>query len=239
MGISVIVTIPSTVLLGSFVGLRNNASPFVLFPLLQASLVGFSAAVASSPYVNKPYLFGKTSQGDFPWWSYALFHPYLFGLRAYVLMRRIKNKEDVYNQVSPGLFVGGWPSGVSDLPPGNPAVVDCTCELPRPDHADPREYLNVPTWDTRGPFPEDIEKAVQWAVKKREQERPIYVHCAFGHGRSVTVMCALMVALGLTDTWSKAEKLIQVHRPRARLNKAQQESLQQWSKFRTTRPLIS
>ncbi|GMN61053.1 hypothetical protein TIFTF001_030137 [Ficus carica] len=41
-------------------------------------------------------------------------------------------------------------------------------------------YLCVPTWDTRSPQPADIELAVKWACWKREQQRPVFVHCAYG-----------------------------------------------------------
>lgn len=181
MGISSIVSIPSTILLGSYISLRNHAPSYILFPILQASLVGFTAAIAAHPSVNKTALLGKTPDGDFPWWSYAAFYPYLYGLRAYVLLRRMRSKEAVYDEVSPGLFVGGWPTYDGDMPPGNPAVVDCTCELPRPAHSTGLPYLNIPTWDSRGPKPEDIELAVSWAVTQKTQEnRPIYIHCAFG-----------------------------------------------------------
>ncbi|CAM6088725.1 unnamed protein product [Calypogeia fissa] len=75
MGISAIVTIPATILLGSYLSLRNHAPAYILFPILQASLVGFTAAIAAHPSVNKTALFGKSPDGDFPWWSYATFYP--------------------------------------------------------------------------------------------------------------------------------------------------------------------
>jgi protein-tyrosine phosphatase len=52
-----------------------------------------------------------------------------------------------------------------------------------------------------------------------------------GHGRSVAVMCALLVMLKLAESYNDAEKLIKSVRPRARLNKSQRDSLQQWSKL--------
>jgi hypothetical protein len=197
MCISSIVTIPSTILLGSYISLRNTAPAYILLPILQASLVGFTAAIAAHPGVNKTALFGKTSDGEFPWWSYATFYPYLYGLRAYVLMRRMRNKEPVYDEISPGLFVGGWPSAVGDMPPGNPAVVDCTCELPRPAHSNDLPYLNIPTWDSRGPKLEHIDLAVNWAMTKKSQEnRPVYIHCAFGKS-NLHLVSSYILQLGI------------------------------------------
>ena len=44
-------------------------------------------------------------------------------------------------------YIGGWPSSPKWMPPGNPSVVDCTCELPRRHN---NTYLCLPTWDTHG-----------------------------------------------------------------------------------------
>ena len=44
-------------------------------------------------------------------------------------------------------YIGGWPSSKKWMPPGNPSVVDCTCELPRHHN---NTYLCLPTWDTHG-----------------------------------------------------------------------------------------
>jgi hypothetical protein len=180
MGISMVVTVPSTLVLAAYVACRDSVPPYISYPLLQASLVGFAAAVSAYPAVNYTALFGKTSEGSFPWWSYTAFYPYLLTLRGYVILRRLKSKEPVYTEIKNGLFVGGWPWLQADVPPGSPAVVDCTCELPRSSSALPLPYLCIPTWDTRGPRPSDIELAVRWAVKRRSQNLPVYVHCAFG-----------------------------------------------------------
>ena len=44
-------------------------------------------------------------------------------------------------------YIGGWPSSQRWMPPGNPSIVDCTCELPRRHN---NTYLCLPTWDTHG-----------------------------------------------------------------------------------------
>lgn len=84
-------------------------------------------------------------------------------------------------QIADGVFVGGWPSSVEHLPPGDPAVIDCTCELPKSSTLSNNAYLCVATWDTRAPQPSQIESAVRWAIRKRSQNKPVYVHCAYGN----------------------------------------------------------
>ena len=45
-------------------------------------------------------------------------------------------------------YLGGWPASLAMTPKGDPAILDCTCELPRMQRHLP--YLNLPVWDTHG-----------------------------------------------------------------------------------------
>lgn len=123
------------------------------------------------------------------------------------------------------------------MPPGDPAIIDCTCEFPRlKGFSGGLPYMCVPTWDTRSPQPGDIEHAVKWACRKRDLNIPIFVHCAYGHGRSVAVMCALLVALGISEDWKNAEKLIKQKRPYIRMNALHRKALEEWSAHRLSSP---
>lgn len=230
MGISKVVSVNSALLLGLACTLRNRVPSFVLFPLLHSSVVGFLVAVSSHPIINNSRLFGKTNDGDFPWWSRLLFYPYMFPVRGYTFCKRKSRLEPLYSKVCEGIYVGGWPFLPEDVPPGEPAVIDCTCELPRSDCVRDLPYLCIPTWDTRGPCTDDIERAVRWASLKRLEKRPVFIHCASGHGRSVAVTCALLISLGLVGTLKDGEQMIQDSRPRARMNRLQIESLEKWMK---------
>ncbi|KHG21996.1 putative ynbD [Gossypium arboreum] len=97
-------------------------------------------------------------------------------------------------------------------------------------------YLCVPTWDTRAPQPGQIESAVKWACRKRARNQPVYVHCAYGHGRSVAVMCALLVALGVVENWKAAEKYIRERRPCIKMNSLHYKALEEWSSSRLSSP---
>lgn len=181
MGLTFYAALPSAAVLAAYVALRQSGAPtFVTLPVLHSSLVGFSAAIAAHPRLNYTPLFGKRSSGSFPWWSYLAFFPYFLALKSYVHLRRLKSGEPVFTEVEPGLFVGGWPALQRDVPPGLKGVIDCTCELPRNACLDELPYLCVPTWDTRGPRPTEIENAVRWALEQRAEKHPVLVHCAFG-----------------------------------------------------------
>ncbi|RVW58569.1 hypothetical protein CK203_110887 [Vitis vinifera] len=57
-----------------------------------------------------------------------------------------------------------------------------------------------------------------------------------GHGRSVCVMCALLVALGVAEDWKNAEKLIREKRPYIQMNALHRKALEEWSKHRLSSP---
>jgi hypothetical protein len=149
-------------------------------PLVYACMIALLVSIASHPSIDLPLLLGKTSSGSFPLWSWIMFSPFLLFIHLFMLFRRFVKNEPLYTEIADGVYVGGWPSSVERLPPGEPAVIDCTCELPRSSTVTETSYLCVATWDTRAPQPSQIESAVRWAVRKRSQNKPVYVHCAYG-----------------------------------------------------------
>ncbi|KAL1557761.1 hypothetical protein AAHA92_08304 [Salvia divinorum] len=236
VGLSVLIGLKCATLFIFFLSLRMFEFTLLSIPFLYASLVSFLVSIASHPSINLPILLGKGSDGNFPIWSLIIYSPYLYFVRAFSFIRRFTSGEPPYSKIDEGLYVGGWPYAPDKLPPGNPAIVDCTCELPRKKEVRGSAYLCVPTWDTRSPDPGEIESAVNWACRKRAQGVPVFVHCAYGHGRSVAVMCALLVALGLAEDWKTAEKIIKEKRPYIRMNALHRKALEEWSKDRLSTP---
>uniref|UniRef100_A0A6V7QYA3 Tyrosine specific protein phosphatases domain-containing protein n=1 Tax=Ananas comosus var. bracteatus TaxID=296719 RepID=A0A6V7QYA3_ANACO len=180
MGISKMVGLAAATLFLASICLKLSRNTLIMVPILFDSLIASLVAVASHNSVNFPLILERTLMGDsLSGQNLSLRHfCCLFG--------------PMYIPVATG----------------GPAVIDCTCELPRSSFIPKDEYLCIATWDTRSPSPSQIESAVRWACRKRAERKPIYVHCAFGHGRSVCIMSALLVALGLADDWKEAEKII-------------------------------
>lgn len=196
MGISKAVgSMATAFLLASLYMIKSGTALIAAIPLLYDSFIAYVVTFASHPSVDLPLILGKDSAGRFPLWSKILFGPFLVFARLYVMFKRVRRRgrEPVYSEIAEGLFVGGWPTSPAHLPPGNPAVIDCTCELPRSDVVDECNYLCVPTWDTRSPLPPQIEGAVQWACRLREQKKPIFVHCAFGEQTHLIASLHLLV----------------------------------------------
>lgn len=79
-----------------------------------------------------------------------------------------------------------------------------------------------------GPDPDQIERGVHWAAQQVAAGRPVLVHCAHGHGRSATVLAAILIAEGRASGVAEAEALMQAQRPRVRLNRRQRAALLAW-----------
>uniref|UniRef100_A0A0D9XX00 Uncharacterized protein n=1 Tax=Leersia perrieri TaxID=77586 RepID=A0A0D9XX00_9ORYZ len=172
MGISKAVGIAGTALLVTSVGLWKIGLRIVAVPFLATSTIAYIVTVASHNSINIPWILGKNSKGRFPLWSNVLFGPFLVLARVYATVKRHMRKEAVYDMITEGLYLGGWPFMLKHLPPGDPSVIDCTCELPRSDFVPTNEYLCVPTWDTRAPAISQIEFAARWACEKRAKGKP-------------------------------------------------------------------
>lgn len=236
LGLSILIGFKATCLFLCFAILRLFRFALLSLPFLFASLVSLLVSLAAHPSINLPLLLGKRPDGTFPLWSMILFGPYLYFVRAFNALRRLLSGEAPYTEVHEGVYVGGWPSSPAQMPPGDPAIIDITCELPRRAEFSRHSYMCIPTWDTRSPQPGEIESAVKWACRKRAQNKPVFIHCAHGHGRSVAVCCAFLVALGVAEDWKQAEKIIRERRPYIRMNIFHRRALEEWSKHRLSPP---
>lgn len=179
--ITIVIAIPTMLLMYLYYKTKDVASPFETYLLLHASLVGFVIAICTLPFVNRTRVLGKLDTGLIPGTSYLIFWPYFLALHAHVAVKRYFSTEPRFTEVQDGLFVGAWPSRPSDIPAGLlPAVVDCTCELPRMSCSMRSPYLCVRAWDSCAPTPGDIELAVRWAMQKRAEGVHVFIHCANG-----------------------------------------------------------
>jgi protein-tyrosine phosphatase len=201
-------------------------------------------------------LLGKDLQkGTIPLWSYLLFSPFHIPTYAYTyihtLMGRMKIQDGslskkkkkapvpVASEVQPGLWVGGC--FANRLNKQWAGVIDLTVEFPERCRDTTQRYLCLPTWDGVPCSPEQLEKAANFAVEAKDNwmkmkengavdgEPHILIHCAHGRGRSTTVMCAVMVKMGMYDNFQEAlEKGIKPGRPVCKLNGMMRKTLTEW-----------
>lgn len=58
------------------------------------------------------------------------------------------------------------------------------------------------------PNTEQIQEGVDWAQVQLAAGTPVYIHCAHGHGRSATVLAALLSAQGRASTAEEAVEIM-------------------------------
>jgi protein-tyrosine phosphatase len=186
---------------------------------------GVSFALVALAYLGLgPGVFGKRASGSLAWWSTLLLLPYLLlTWLTWHLVRRL-TREDCYNEVAPGIFVGRRPLP-GELPPEVSLLVDLTAEFPaHPQVRAGREYLAAPMLDagiaSEAAFRKLVEHVARW-------KGPVYIHCAQGHGRAGTVAAAVLVAKGLHSTPEAAVDALRQVRPKLSLAKNQFKFLKQ------------
>ena len=61
---------------------------------------------------------------------------------------------------------------------------------------------------------EQLKQGAEWAVSQRNEGRPVYVHCAYGHGRSCTMLSACLTEAKIFPNFVAAFRHISSLRPR-------------------------
>jgi len=90
-------------------------------------------------------------------------------------------------------------------------VVDLTAEFPEPRAVRLAcEYVAAPMLDTGIPVQGEFERLVH---RIAEFPKPVYIHCAQGHGRAGTLAAAVLIAKGLCATVEEAVSRLRAARP--------------------------
>jgi hypothetical protein len=169
-------------------------------------------------------------------WLQPVLWPYkcvAYGL--VVLMRAMRGRAVVPTQVINGLWLGMRPfeeeAHMLDAN-GVHCIVDLCAELGPIDRLRraPFERLELPTMDRCPPSNEDIDRAVRWIAERRAQGRGVYVHCAFGRGRSATLCAAALVYLRVAKDPHEAMVILRRARPSVRVKGDQRRALDVWAR---------
>jgi protein-tyrosine phosphatase len=191
----------------------------LLWTAVACLLVGLAYAGAGAA------LFGKRADGRLAWWAWLLL-PYLGFTYAIWKIKRRLSKEALYNEITPGLWIGRRVLG-AELPDDVQVIVDLTCEFAEPSTALARcEYRALPTLNYSVP----PLGALQALVAELAGRDGVYIHCAQGHGRSATVAAALLRQRGAAATVDEAVAMVVRVRPKVHLEPCQMEVLHQFSR---------
>jgi protein-tyrosine phosphatase len=209
-------------LAGGWLLLATQAGPAAP-PLAWAAL---SFGLAAAGYLGLgARVFGKRQDGTVPWWAALLNAPYLaFGWVSWQAVRL--GPEETWNQIRPWLYLGRRPAP-GELPEDSTLVIDLTAEFPRDDRVlAGRSYLCLPTLDAHVPSLQALRSLIEQAS---QGERVLYVHCAYGHGRSALVAAALLLRRGEAASADDALAQLKERRPRVKLSAPQQALLRRYA----------
>jgi hypothetical protein len=180
--------------------------------------------VALAYLVNWKTVFGKTAAGSLRLGHVLVMLPYLALTWGVWHLQIWISKEPISNEIAPGLFVGRR-CRLAQMPSGTSKVIDFTAEFSGEGAARRTvQWLSIPILDGCGPDLDDYRAGFAFVGDPGDSK--IYMHCANGHGRSVTFACALLVKLGIASTLEDAIAMVLGRRARASLNQEQRKSLQ-------------
>jgi protein-tyrosine phosphatase len=195
-------------------------------PIIAAMLVWLatSLALVALAYAGFPrFAFAKDPRtGRIPATRKALLLPYLAMTWGLWHLLRAVGREAACVPLSPGLTIGRrllrseYPSDVA-------TIVDLTWEFERvvPTKEGVR-YELIPILDAASLSPRELAEV---AARIASLPRPLYVHCAQGHGRTAMVAAAVLLSVGIAESGEDALWQVRAARPGARPNRRQRESL--------------
>lgn len=175
--------------------------------------------------------YGPVLKGTRRVWLQPLFLPYrLVAWTLMLLVRALHLRDPVISDLGPGVFMGVrlFPHEHATLSArGVRSVLDLTAELPtnRVLSRAPFEHYALPTLDRTPPAVEEITRAVEWVAARLASGDGVYIHCAFGRGRSATLAAAVCLRLGWAQDVPGAVAYVTTKRPVIRVGAMQLAAL--------------
>jgi hypothetical protein len=155
----------------------------------------------------------------------AFFYPFLVLRRANAALRPASGGP-WRSWVTPRLLLGGF-LAPHDVPAlgreGVGAVLNVTRELIEPRaslEAAGIHYLQIPCWDGRVPSLDDAARGVDFIARHVAEGRKVYVHCASGVGRSVSILLCYLATHEGADVDQALAEITRI-RPRVNLSRTQ------------------
>lgn len=189
--------------------------PGVSFALVAAAYAGGGAG-----------WLGKRSDGGRDWILRILLAPYLLLTRLSFLLYKLPGRHTPASEVIPNLFLGRRLTAAEAVRFPCAAVIDLAAEfsevlvLRQPDR-----YLSLPVLDATAPTEEQLNAAVRW-IESHIPHRPVFVHCALGHGRSASVVVAYLLQTGRVGSVRDGLRLLRQGRPGVGLSASQRQLLE-------------
>jgi protein-tyrosine phosphatase len=176
--------------------------------------------VAAAYVLARPGMLGKRANGRLAPQAIPLLAPYTALSWSIWHAHRLLRRGPVADEVAPGVWLGRR-AAARELPHGVRTVVDFTVEFWEPAAVRKvARYVCVPTLDATASDDVAFLAALDCVATA---ERPVYIHCAQGFGRSAALAAALLVRLGTARDAAEAIATLSAMRPGVRLTARQRE----------------
>lgn len=208
----------------ALLALELAAAAFALgglaFALLWPALALSTVAVAYA--IDRPSLFGKDGP-SFRLCPWLILAPYLAFAAALWHILRLVERQSPWAYLTEDILIGRrllkheYPQSIA-------SIVDLTCEFSErlPSHRSVT-YLNLPLLDGGRPRPEMFPEIVRRLLAL---PRPLYIHCARGHGRTGTIAAAILLAQRRAGSVREALDALSVVRPGLRISRLQRRAVE-------------
>jgi protein-tyrosine phosphatase len=94
-------------------------------------------------------------------------------------------------------------------------------------------FRHVPMTDRAPPTQTQLKRAVEWVMGELAKDRKVYIHCQSGVGRSVCVVCAVLLRMGYS--LPQAYEAVRRKRPEAVVSDEQLEALRRYADSLSTK----
>lgn len=210
--------------LGIAIALSAFRSGSLVTILIAGWFTADAMALSIAYLVNWPGVFGKSGHGTLRVIPALLMAPMLLLIQLLWRVQNLILRSPQYHEISPDLFVGRI-CRYKSLPEGITLVLDLTAEFPTPRSIRKNvRFMCVPTLDGCCP---NFEVFRECSESTDAERRRIYICCANGFGRSVTVMAAILGYRSVCRSAEEAITHIRASRREAAPNRDQMRSLTQ------------
>ena len=168
-------------------------------------------------------LLGKRPDGTISRSRQVLLLPYFVLIGGLWHLVRWLSREPVVHEVAPGIRIGRRLLA-HEVPKDLQTVVDLTSEFAEPHPLRcTANYISVPVLDG---MPGTSKEFLAAAQRVAELPKPVFIHCAQGHGRTAMFTALLLIATGYSKDVEDALSQIRSVRPGARPNSRQRRFLE-------------
>ena len=178
-----------------------------------------------------PGLFFKSSRGTHHPLATCVFGLYFLANGVLLILCRRFERKPATTQVLFNLWFGRVLTDREATRGSLTAVLDLAAELSENSvFRQLPNYRSHPLLDTQAPPVAELEDLTAWVIQA-QGTGPVYLHCALGHGRSATVVVAVLLATNTVTTVAEGLQKIQALRPGVQLSWPQHQRLLEWERY--------